>query len=657
MTNLKNIHVEVKNDHLSKVASGRPVPSLSELIWNSLDADATDVKVKFIENYIGIEEIQIHDNGHGIEFTQAEKCFSSLGGSWKKHSMMSKGKNRHLHGQEGKGRFKAFALGRVVDWVICYETNDSEIYEYTVTGLADDLGNFKRTLSRKSSSNKAGVTVKISELHKQFKLLKTDYCVENLSPIFAVYLAQYTDCNIQVENKKVDPSSLILSKKEFDLDAINYNGDKYGYKLELVEWENLKEKGFYFCNSSGFPLEKYDKNIIGIGNYSYSAYLKSDHISILSQKGLLSLANLEPSLTHVINAATNIIKDHFVEKKRKEDAGIIQQWKDELVYPFLKEGVNPIEIAERQVFDIVAINVSKSIPDFETANKKSKTFQLRMLRLVLENSAEELETIILEVLQLSKIKQFELAELLREASLTSIINASKIVSDRLKSILGLENLIFDPVSKRNFKERSQLHKIIEKNIWLFGDEYSLALSDKSLTKVLIKHKKLINENVIIDDEPVKTLDKKTGIVDLMLSSSIAKNHKDEREHLIIELKAPKVKIGEKEINQIQKYAFAVASDERFKNVNTKWDFWILSNDISDYADMMRNQDNYKRGIIYKSGIKSGVDITIFVKTWSEIFQECKFRHEFIQSQLNINIDSDASTVYLTKKYKEYTQGL
>ena len=38
--------VEVKNDHLVRLASkSKPIPAISELIWNSLDADANVVKV------------------------------------------------------------------------------------------------------------------------------------------------------------------------------------------------------------------------------------------------------------------------------------------------------------------------------------------------------------------------------------------------------------------------------------------------------------------------------------------------------------------------------------------------------------------------------------------------------------------------------------
>jgi hypothetical protein len=152
------------------------------------------------------------------------------------------------------------------------------------------------------------------------------------------------------------------------------------------------------------------------------------------------------------------------------------------------------------------------------------------------------------------------------------------------------------------------------------------------------------------DKPVKRVDGRVGIVDLMLTRSIGKNHSDEREHLVVELKAPKVKIGQDEINQIESYAFAVAEDERFKHLKTKWNFWVISNDLDAYAKRRLKQDNKGKGIIYDAD-----GITIWVKTWGELIQECKHRLEFVRKQLDINIDNSDGLKYLQESYSEYTK--
>jgi hypothetical protein len=52
---------------------------------------------------------------------------------------------------------------------------------------------------------------------------------------------------------------------------------------------------------------------------------------------------------------------------------------------------------------------------------------------------------------------------------------------------------------------------------------------------------------------------------------------------VVELKAPKVKIDQKEVLQIEEYAISVMKDERFKSVKTTWVFWVVSDDYGEYA--------------------------------------------------------------------------
>lgn len=115
---MKEVKIQVKNDHLKRTTKvKKPILAIAELIWNSFDADAEKVSVRFYENPIkGIDKIEVSDNGHGIFDDDAEMSFGSLGGSWKKNKKRSKQKRGLLHGQAGKGRFRSFSLGEIVNW-------------------------------------------------------------------------------------------------------------------------------------------------------------------------------------------------------------------------------------------------------------------------------------------------------------------------------------------------------------------------------------------------------------------------------------------------------------------------------------------------------------------------------------------------------------
>src|SRR3984893_18246422 len=171
-----------------------------------------------------------------------------------------------------------------------------------------------------------------------------------------------------------------------------------------------------------------------------------------------------------------------------------------------------------------------------------------------------------EVLKLPKRKQQELATLLDETDLSGIISAAKLVADRLKFLQGLRVILFDHEVKDRLKERSQLHKILESNTWIFGEEFNLWASDRELTTVLRYHKEKLDPDLVID-EPVKLLTRKRGIVDLMLSRAQKRHRDNDYEHLVIELKAPRVRLGAKELTQIKDYALSVAGDARFHRVD------------------------------------------------------------------------------------------
>lgn len=107
----RRINVQVQPDYLASLPKN-PFSALIELIWNSLDADATKVLVSFGRNALdGIDFIEVWDNGHGITLQDADNGFSSLGGSWKRLVDATRIKKRKLHGKGGRGRFLAFSLG------------------------------------------------------------------------------------------------------------------------------------------------------------------------------------------------------------------------------------------------------------------------------------------------------------------------------------------------------------------------------------------------------------------------------------------------------------------------------------------------------------------------------------------------------------------
>ena len=120
MAGKEQVSVAVRDDFVARQTRAKPVPALAELIWNALDADATRVTVELSYEDLagGLSRILVNDNGSGIRRDQAATLFGNLGGSWKRTTRETPEGHRRIHGQEGRGRYKAFALGKAVTWTV-----------------------------------------------------------------------------------------------------------------------------------------------------------------------------------------------------------------------------------------------------------------------------------------------------------------------------------------------------------------------------------------------------------------------------------------------------------------------------------------------------------------------------------------------------------
>lgn len=643
--------IEVQSDFLEKITRAKPIHALAELIWNSLDADASVITVTFEDNELGmLSKVIVRDNGIGMNYEKAAELFKSLGGSWKRFHGRTK-EGRFLHGQDGRGRFKAFALGRVAEWRVTYD-KVGKLFSFTI-GMS--AANIKEVVISDeepgNAESRRGVTLTISDALKDFRSLTSDTGIQELTEIFALYLSDYKSVAVTVDGNRIDPSKVIASQSSENLSDVYVEGKSYPVRLDLIEWRSSPNRTLYLCNENGFPLTQIERRF-HIGSFQFSAYLKSAYISKLQDEGTLDLAEMNPVITKMADEAQEAIKNYFRNRAAQEARSVVEEWKREQVYPYEGEATTGIEKAERQVFDIVAVNVAQYLQDFSTAPQKNKALHLRLLRQAIEKSPEELQLILENVLALPKRKQEELADLLRDVSLSAIISAAKVVADRLKFLTGLEAILFDEESRRRLKERSQLHRIVAQNCWLFGEEYHLSVDDKSLTEVLRKHRKLLGDDTVID-EPVKHVSKERGIVDLVLSRAIQRHKADGVTHLVVELKAPKVKIDKAEIGQIEDYALSVIKDERFKAGNPRWEFWAISDDYGEHAEFrMKKRDGKIDGKIYEAD-----NVSIWVKTWGQVIDENRARMQFLKEHLEYEADKGASLEFLQKKYARFLQGV
>jgi hypothetical protein len=631
--------LSLDEQHLEALGATQPLTGLSELIWNALDADADEIRVELVRNDLdGIEEIRVVDDGHGIRPDELEEAFGQLGGSWKKRAKRSRTKDRPLHGREGHGRFRAATIGNRILWRTVYAdtADDKTRYRLDVELLRGSLAHIS-TSEPETTTEETGTRVIIDGIVDPPKGLTGDGPVDRLTATFALPLQNY-NAHLFYDRQEVEPERLQRNRADYPIVA-----DGNTALLTIIEWDRPIERGLFLCDENAMPVAELNARIQA-PNFDFTAYLQWTGFDGADPN--LSVVEMDSGPAKaLVDASRDRMREHFKERARQRTREQIKQWQDEDSYPFKGEPETTTERAVRDVFDVVALQASNVVNNAEVPSRR---LSLRLIREALEQDPGSLRRVLRDVIDLKQEQLDELGVLLDRTPLTSLITTSTTIANRLDFLAGLELLVLDPDLKQHVKERSQLHRILVGETWVFGEEYAVAVDDESLTKVLKHHISILDREVLAEDaEPVTDHEGRTRIVDLMLARSMPQN-RDRREHLVIELKAPHVKVGDEAANQIKKYATAVADDPRFNKTDVKWEFIVVSTEITGTPERERHSRDRPAGLIMDvEGIR------VWALTWGEVISAAQHRMRFVQQGLNYHPSADPALEYLRRTHEHY----
>lgn len=410
---MKTISVQVRDDHLAYLAAAKPSHAMAELIWNALDAEATEVRVEFEENGLsGIESLCIRDNGHGLHYEHALSVFKNLGGSWKEEGQRTAQRKRLLHGKYGKGRFRAFSLGGMVQWQAVYEDAGAR-HAYQIAGRKETLGEFVVSDPKEASETPTGMTALILNPEPCVDGLRGDKARQDMTDIFALYLRQYPEVHIVYDGAPLDPAMAEDRVTDYDLGAfVTESGERIHAALTVVEWLIPGKRGVLLCDASGFALHP-AKPKPAFRGFSYTAYVKSQHISMLDREGLLVMDELSADVRQLVDAARTRLRQHFALREAERAQDILAVWRETGLYPYEGEPAGESEETERRIFDIYATHLAQ-LGDFQNLGIRNKRIILQLMREVVHADPTRVVRILDEALSFPEEKEEAVLGLLEE---------------------------------------------------------------------------------------------------------------------------------------------------------------------------------------------------------------------------------------------------
>ncbi|MGN6575376.1 MAG: hypothetical protein ACTHKG_06790, partial [Nocardioides sp.] len=329
-------------------------------------------------------------------------------------------------------------------------------------------------------------------------------------------------------------------------------------------------------------------------------------------------------------AARTGIRKHFQNRRRERRRDQLDKWKKDNVYPFEGEAKSETEKAERAIFDVVAGTIAPQIP----AKKDSARVTLGLLRNALRQDPEQLGVLFNEVASLNPEDRASLTRLLGETTMSGIVKAANVVTGRNKFLAGLERLVFPPDGTETIGERDHLHPMLERELWIFGEGYHLMSSERGLTEMTKNHLKLLG----LPDKkvaPVKRWDEKTGRVDLHLA--VKMEEFEVARHLVVELKAPGITLGRRELNQVDDYADTILQKSVFATDKATWDIILVGTDFDSNVENRFVAGHRSAGLVLGPEPKPGRPrVRVFVRRWRDILDENRARLRLVTDSLEHN---------------------
>ncbi|HXB09521.1 MAG TPA: ATP-binding protein [Puia sp.] len=618
-----------------------------ELLNNSIQAKATRIEL-VIDYGVGaaarapFKRIELVDNGVGVNATDFEKKILEIGTDVKKDG-------------KGIGRFGALQLGEKM--TITTVAEDVVRGCFTLVVFPLDTGGISSSLSKvnlefdvedlKKRANPY-YRVVIENLHhnKQGRLLPKNKIADSFrqeaieQALFEKYPLQVFNRELRfvVNGKELDPAGFVVERPHIRTVAytdVQGNGHSFDFHFYQLRVDLAKVKVFFYVDNAGiktvaheftYSSDWYTPDLGTWFVYLDSAFFNTD---LFRNIDLDSLGDEE--IRRLKEFIKDTINDFFKAQNKRFEKFIADLEKDP-AYPASFE--SPISASRELLFQKIAYLVED---DYKLLDKDERIRGLFYSLIDKSLASGHVEEVFGKVVRLSDANMQKFHQLLEKTELENVISFASAVAAKLEFLDLLHELIYGEVAEV-LRERSQLHKIIERELWLFGEAYNGTQhlwSDKKIGNILreLREKYLAYQPSEADENliEVEGLDNITDL--FFLNEKVLDN--EDREVMVVELKSPRCAIGRKELQQIDEYAFTVESYPGLPKENIHYKFVLISSKLTAYtkSKMRSSREKYHQPFLYDR--KPGKNIEVFVMEWSELIELNKRKLGYLSAKLKV----------------------
>lgn len=612
----------IRTEHFGISKYATTGEALRELVANALAAEATHIAIDFVLNPLGgYNSIDITDDGYGISPEILVERFMHVGCEPQPNA------SRSFLGRFGIGRLAVHRIGTRSDWQ-SISKKDGKLIAVSFSMSTDTAASLKVREEPVADGVATGTTIRIVNLRDETHRTTEARIAAELLAYYCSYLLANPGRDIRVAGEPLDVRKMI---SRADVDEIPATmkipcKSKMTHLLLQRPIENTCFRTQMIFSAKGRTVATFQPDNPPAPNYL--AIVECEHLDTLVTADRDALVEMDDSFNQLKNEALKrmaafsekvreILAQSFIERARKEE-----------FYPYRnRQEDNPIESAQQAVFDVVLEKVNENA-NIERMTKRQQEIVFMLLKRGLDN--EDLLVILQEVAKLADDDMQKFRKVLERTTLESIVKLSNEVTARIQFLNNLEEVVYGGTSKF-VRERTHLHKLIEANCWIFGAHYHLATSDQGFRTVIRRHRQEAGLSDITDEQLAK-IQGIDDIPDLFLAAT--REHPDgvmpRYHHCLIEIKAPKVAMGDIELAQIRRYADTILDAPELDKKATRWELFLVSGRPTTSIERMRTQESMPFGQLLNFPA-----MKVWALQWSEIIERARSELTLVRNHLEL----------------------
>jgi len=587
---------------------------IREALANAIDANCKNIYIDlYLETIetgtvkVDVLNLDIADDGDGIPVNKSEfeKAFINYKESSKANN------NKYMYGKKGKGRYTYLLLvDNIPENLSIYTKNHNDIYkiyfkinENESVQVVKEL--FKDKIDSKILDYKYNTIIQFKNISidNLNKIEDVESTIKNEVITFFADRIASKSVNIYLTNSLLDINNYL----EIDVIREKINIESYTFSVEYYVWnKNIKLKQdrqkhilFFDDNKNLAGIIPSGKHKLTFGGKTldhsiliYSSYfsdydnfdlgeLFQDNIFI-NLKQMIEI-KISETLLKIYNNNINKISDEYIESLSISNKDkITQDVYHSLFFPFIsKIGTKPLS---KDLKDMIA----------------------RLINVLATTSPDSFIKNLSVILNLSETDSQRLNYIEQNYGIIKAITEKEKILSQIDFLNNFDEMV-NGKNRKEIKERTQLHKVIEKNLWLISSEFedmklSDIYSDKRIQTILEKEKTFYfqsNElNQLLQDKNINK------IPDIFIPIL-----KDETIY-IVELKKPTAPITRQILDEVEdKYLKLFEKIVRKSEAYSKIIAYAISDNKTDNARSRGSieDDIFIKPLIWNNLIKEARD--------------------------------------------------